>query len=113
MTAHTAITQVVHEVAQHFKPAPVAPPPTPPGPAALPSGFNSPDLSVVPGVPQSFAACVAFRESTDGAGSTNIYGIIPASGVDVEGASLAQQKQAFAQLYAEYGTQPWAPNDGC
>lgn len=69
--------------------------------------------SDVPGVPASFAACVAERESSDGAGSSDIYGIIPASGVDVEGDSLAAQKAAFAKMYAEDGTSPWSPYDGC
>lgn len=63
----------------------------------------------VPGVPASFAACVALRESTNGAGSSNIYGIQGPGGTG----SLAQQKQAFAQMYAASGTQPWAPYDGC
>lgn len=65
--------------------------------------------SDVPGVPSSFAACVAMRESTDGAGSSNIYGILGAGGQG----SLAEQKQAFAQMYAQRGTEPWAPYDGC
>ncbi len=70
-------------------------------------------LDDVPGVPAGFAACVAFRESTDGQASSNVYGIIPASGYNGYGASLAQQKQDFAALYAADGTQPWAPSDGC
>jgi LysM domain len=80
------------------------------------SGDDSGDLSDVPGVPQAFAACVAFRESTDlenPAADGNAYGIIPASGVDVAGDSIAQQKQAFSELYAQDGTAPWAPSDGC
>lgn len=70
-------------------------------------------LSSVPGVPQSFASCVAFRESTDGQLSSNVYGIIPASGSNAGSGTLAQQKAAFSQLYAQYGTSPWAPYDGC
>ena len=69
--------------------------------------------SSVPGVPAGFAACVAMRESGNGAGSSNIYGIIPASGYSVAGMSVAQQKQVFSQLYAKDGTAPWAPYDGC
>lgn len=79
------------------------------------SGYSSSSLSDIPGVPQSFAACVAYRESTDlqnPAADGNAYGIIPASGYNVEGASLAQQKQAFAELYQQYGGSPWAA-DGC
>jgi hypothetical protein len=63
----------------------------------------------VPGVPSSFASCVAMRESTNGAGSSNIYGILGPGGTG----SVAQQKAAFAQMYASRGTQPWAPYDGC
>ena len=79
------------------------------------SGYSSSSLSDVPGVPQSFAACVAYRESTDlqnPAANGNAYGIIPASGYNVAGMSLAQQKQVFAELYQQYGGAPWAA-DGC
>jgi LysM repeat protein len=79
------------------------------------SGYSSSSLSAIPGVPQSFAACVAYRESTDlqnPAANGNAYGIIPASGYNVGGTSLANQKQVFAQLYQQYGTSPWA-SDGC
>ncbi|HEY6497352.1 MAG TPA: LysM domain-containing protein [Trebonia sp.] len=79
------------------------------------SGYSSSSLSDIPGVPQSFAACVAYRESTDlqdPAADGNAYGIIPASGYNVEGASLANQKQVFAELYQQDGAAPWA-SDGC
>jgi LysM repeat protein len=79
------------------------------------SGYSSSSLSDVPGVPQSLAACVAYRESTDlqnPAANGNAYGIIPASGYNVEGTSLAHQKQVFAELYQQYGGSPWAA-DGC
>ena len=79
------------------------------------SGYSSSSLSDIPGVPQSFAACVAFRESTDlenPAANGNAYGIIPASGYNVSGTSLAHQKQVFAELYQQYGGKPWAA-DGC
>ncbi len=79
------------------------------------SGYSSSSLSDIPGVPSSFAACVAYRESTDlqnPAANGNAYGIIPASGYNVYGTSLAHQKQVFAQLYRQYGTRPWAA-DGC
>jgi LysM repeat protein len=80
------------------------------------SGYSSSSLSDVPGVPQSFAACVAYRESTNlqnPAANGNAYGIIPSSGYNVNGTSLANQKQVFAKLYAQYGSSPWAPSDGC
>ena len=65
--------------------------------------------SDVPGVPAGFAACVATRESSNGAGSSNIYGILGGGG---EG-SVADQKAAFAHMYAESGTSPWSRYDGC
>jgi hypothetical protein len=83
--------------------------------SSQPSGFYSSSLSDIPGVPASFAACVAYRESTDlqnPAARGNAYGIIPASGYNVYGTSLANQKQVFAELYRQYGTSPWA-SDGC
>ena len=79
-------------------------------------GSGSGALDDVPGVPQSYAACVASRESgslSDPAANGNAYGIIPASGYNVNGTSLAHQKQVFAELYAKYGTSPWSPHDGC
>ena len=79
------------------------------------SGYSSSSLSDIPGVPASFAACVAYRESTDlqnPAARGNAYGIIPASGYNVYGTSLAHQKQVFAELYAQDGGAPWAA-DGC
>jgi LysM repeat protein len=79
------------------------------------SGYSSSSLSDIPGVPSSLAACVAYRESTDlqnPAADGNAYGIIPASGYNVDGTSLAHQKQVFAELYAQDGATPWAA-DGC
>jgi len=79
------------------------------------SGYSSSSLSDIPGVPQSLAACVAYRESTNlqnPAARGNAYGIIPASGYNVYGSSLAHQKQVFAELYQQYGGSPWAA-DGC
>ena len=79
------------------------------------SGYSSGGLSDIPGVPSSFAACVAYRESTNlqnPAANGNAYGIIPASGYNVYGTSIAHQKQVFAELYHQYGGSPWAA-DGC
>ena len=76
---------------------------------------SSGGLSDVPGVPSGFAACVAYRESTDGANQAyngGVYGIITASGHDVNGQSLAAQKQAFSEIYATTGPSAWAA-DGC
>jgi LysM repeat protein len=79
------------------------------------SGHDSSALSDIPGVPSSFAACVAYRESTDDtnpAANGDAYGIIPASGYNVSGDSLAQQKQVFKQIYDSTGASAWAA-DGC
>lgn len=71
--------------------------------------FSSSTLSDVPGVPSGFAACVAFKESTDGKLSPNIYGLLSY----YSGESLAQQKMVMAQMYAVSGVQPWRPYDHC
>lgn len=85
------------------------------GSSTSPTRYSSSSLSDIPGVPQSFAACVAYRESTNlqnPAANGNAYGIIPASGYNVAGTSLAHQKQVFAELYQQHGGSPWAA-DGC
>lgn len=89
-------------------------PPAPSGGSG--GGASDSSLSDVPGVPSSFAACVAERESSDGTNAAyngGDYGIITASGINVNGQSLSAQKAAFSQLYHQYGTAPWAPSDGC
>ncbi len=68
----------------------------------------------------SFESCVAFRESTDTPTDPDgLFGILPStwqslgySGTAGE-ASVAEQEAAFSKLYAEDGTEPWAPYDGC
>jgi murein DD-endopeptidase MepM/ murein hydrolase activator NlpD len=82
-------------------------------PAAAPA-------SSVSSAPSSFQSCVAWRESSDTATDPDgLYGILPStwaslgySGTAGE-ASVAQQNVAFQRLYAEDGTSPWAPYDGC
>jgi len=79
------------------------------------SGNGSSALDDIPGVPSSFAACVAYRESTNDtnpAANGDAYGIIPASGYNVSGDSLAQQKQVFKEIYDTTGASAWAA-DGC
>lgn len=112
-------TITVHRVIKYdvAPPAPVAAPsvqsvaPAPVASSIVPtSSASTGSYSSIPGVPASFAACVALRESSNGAGSSNIYGIL----ADPRGSgSLAEQQAAFADLYAQYGTAPWAPYDGC
>lgn len=92
-----------------------AAPATAPSASGSASSGGSGALSDIPGVPQSFAACVAYRESTNNtnpAAHGNAYGIIPASGHNVSGDSIAQQKQVFKQIYDTTGPSAWAA-DGC
>lgn len=71
--------------------------------------------------PSSFQQCVSWRESGNNptASSSGLYGILPSTWASLgySGtacfASVAQQNQAFQQLYAQDGTSPWAPYDGC
>jgi LysM repeat protein len=83
--------------------------------ASTTAGTSASSLADIPGVPESFAACVAYRESTDDtnpAADGNAYGIIPASGYNVSGDSIAQQKQVFEEIYDTTGPSAWAA-DGC
>jgi LysM domain len=69
----------------------------------------------IPGMPQSLANCIWFRESTNGtnpAAGGNQFGIIPASGFNVAGDSVAQQEQVAGQIFAQSGGAAWAA-DGC
>lgn len=69
----------------------------------------------------SFQQCVAWRESGNNptVSSAGLYGILPSTWASLGysgtagQASVAQQNAAFHRLYAQYGTQPWAPYDGC
>jgi murein DD-endopeptidase MepM/ murein hydrolase activator NlpD len=97
-------------------PAPAAPTPastTPASTTPAPSTSGS-------AAPSSFQQCVAWRESSNTPTDPDgLYGILPStwaslgySGTAGE-ASVSQQNVAFNRLYAEYGTAPWAPYDGC
>lgn len=69
----------------------------------------------IPGMPPGLADCIWFRESTRGtnpAAAGNQFGIIPASGYNVAGDSLAQQEQVAGQIYAQSGGGAWSA-DGC
>ena len=84
----------------------------PVAPQASVAAVSSSDYGDVPGVPYWFASCVALRESTDGAGSPDIYGILPSNGY-FSGMGIVAQKMLFAAMYARDGVSPWAPYDGC
>lgn len=68
----------------------------------------------------SYQKCVAWRESSNNPSSPDgLYGILPSTWASLGysgtagQASVAQQDAAFQRLYAQYGTQPWSPYDGC
>jgi len=68
----------------------------------------------------AFEQCVAWRESSNNPTDPDgLFGILPSTWASLGysgtagQASVALQKVAFNRLYAEYGTQPWAPSDGC
>jgi len=97
-------------------PAPAVSSPAPAASSPAPAASSSGSGYSAAGVPQSFLDCIAYRESTNGtnpAAGGNVFGIIPASGYNVAGESLAQQEQVVSQLYARYGSAPWTPSDGC
>jgi murein DD-endopeptidase MepM/ murein hydrolase activator NlpD len=98
-----------------------------PAPAPASKAASSAPVSSAPAAagtgsaaPSSFQQCVAWRESSDTPTDPDgLYGILPStwaslgySGTAGE-ASVAVQNEAFQRLYAEDGTQPWAPSDGC
>ncbi|MBO0824742.1 MAG: transglycosylase, partial [Actinobacteria bacterium] len=100
-------------------PAPAAAPAPPQRPAS--TGEDATASQPLTAGMSAFEKCVAWRESTNNptASSAGLFGILPATWhqLGYQGtagqASVALQKAAFARLYAELGTQPWAPYDGC
>lgn len=82
-------------------------------------GTGSQPQSLTAGM-SSFEQCVAWRESSNTPTDPDgLFGILPSTWASLGysgtagQASVALQKVAFNRLYAEYGTQPWAPSDGC
>jgi LysM repeat protein len=68
----------------------------------------------------AFEQCVAYRESSDTPTDPDgLFGMLPSTwqSLGYSGSagqySVAVQEQAFAKLYAEEGTAPWAAYDGC
>lgn len=111
-------------------PKPPPPPPSPPQPAAPAASPAPAPVTSYSGAPGSFQACVIRAESggnpsavnpTSGAGG--LYQFLPSTwaalgyaGAYPGGAQTAPvsvQNAAFEKLYAESGTSPWAPYDGC
>jgi len=102
---HQAKAKAHHRA--HAKAA--AAPAAPAQPVSLTSGMSS------------FEQCVAWRESGDNptASSAGLFGILPSTWASLGfpgtagTSSVALQKAAFDKLYAQDGTSPWAPYDGC
>jgi hypothetical protein len=110
-------------------------PPAPaPQPAAAVSAGSSPSPGVqfsgtltVAGVGGSFEQCVISHESSGNPDAQNpdstasgLFGFLTSTWTAVTGLpgpardySVAAQEAAFNKLYAEDGTAPWAPYDGC
>jgi murein DD-endopeptidase MepM/ murein hydrolase activator NlpD len=72
------------------------------------------------GATSSYQQCVAWRESSNTPTDPDgLYGILPSTWASLGysgtagQASVAQQNEAFQRLYAQDGTQPWSPYDGC
>jgi hypothetical protein len=107
LTSHGAHLTTGHRA--HPKAASHAAQPAASSPTSLLSGMSA------------FERCVAWRESGDNptASSAGLFGILPATWASLgyQGtagqASVALQKAAFNRLYAQDGTSPWAPYDGC
>jgi LysM repeat protein len=85
-----------------------------------PASSSSGSASSSTGGMSSFEQCVAWRESSNTPTDPDgLFGILPSTWASLGysgtagQASVAQQKAAFNQLYAQDGAQPWAPSDGC
>jgi hypothetical protein len=108
-----------HPAPSHRKPAKAtATPASRPAAASQPA---APSATPLQASMSSFEQCVAWRESGDNpaASSSGLFGILPATWASLGypgtagQASVALQRAAFARLYAQDGTQPWAAYDGC
>ena len=70
-------------------------------------------------VRSGFATCVRIRESGDGRGSRNLYGMLDTTWQSVGGRGRPQDAPRREQDYRAYilfqrsGTAPWRPYDGC
>jgi murein DD-endopeptidase MepM/ murein hydrolase activator NlpD len=92
------------------------------GPSSTPASSSGASGSgnVSGAAPGSFQQCVAWRESSNTPTDPDgLYGILPSTWASLGysgtagQASVAQQNQAFQQLYARDGAAPWAAYDGC
>jgi hypothetical protein len=125
--AHQAAQPTTPATAQPT-PASTQPAPQPPAASQPAAGSQAESGSVAATSSEPLTAgmspyeqCVAWRESGDNptASSAGLFGILPSIWAQLGypgtagQASVALQKVAFDRLYAQYGTQPWSPSDGC
>ena len=95
------------------------------GPAPAPAAGTSP-AGTSSAAPGGFQACVIARESGGNARAVNpasgaggLYQFLPSTWQSLGYSGLPQdapvsvQNAAFQQAYAQSGTSPWAPSDGC
>jgi LysM repeat protein len=88
-------------------------------PAQQPDYGTAGSASGAGSVSSSYLSCVRFRESTNGAGSSDQFGITPSSwsAYGFPGspytAPYSEQVAAFQRIYATVGTSAWSPYDGC
>ena len=110
-------------VAASAGPAPAPPAGTSPAQTSPAGTSRAGTSSAAPG---SFQACVIARESGGNAQAVNpasgaggLYGFLPGTWQSLGYSGLPQdapvsvQNAAFQQAYAQSGTSPWAPSDGC
>ena len=108
-TAGSSLDHARHGTKAKARHKAVAAPAPAPSPVSLTSGMSA------------FEQCVAWRESGDNpaASSAGLFGILPSTWASLGfpgtagTSSVALQKAAFDKLYAQDGTSPWAPYDGC
>jgi LysM repeat protein len=95
--------------------------PQAPAPVTSPGSTGS-----VTGTPGSYQQCVITRESggnpravNASSGAGGLYQFLPSTWAALGYSGLPQdapvsvQNQAFKRLYAQDGTSPWSPSDGC
>jgi hypothetical protein len=120
---HKALAAIPKPKPAPARHVPSAPAPSPAAPASSPAPAPA---TASAGAPGSFEQCVIARESggdpaavNSSSGAGGLYGFLPSTWASLghsglpNQASTAEQRQAFQQLYAQEGTAPWAPYDGC
>jgi LysM repeat protein len=115
-----------HLASLYRPPAVVVSVPAPVSATAAPVAPESTDASTASAPAGSFQECVISRESGGNSQVMNAsghYGLYQfsesawvaagGSAADFGSASVAEQNQVFNSAYAQDGTSPWAPYDGC